>query len=188
MNFVDQSVHKTHELHDLRLAVPFLSNLPAQRHINITPHLAFALNGRSFDTAAGDMPFARTHKTDANFTLRGLDLPPYLACLPASLFFGLQSAVLNADVKVLFAQTSPPVVRISGSVTADKASLLRVLAPGAALASGPELLTFDRLHVIFDDVRPLEPLVKLSAVELTAPTLTIRRDRAGRLNLLPADT
>ena len=188
MDFVDQSVHKTHELHDLRLAVPFLSNLPSQRDINITPHLAFTLNGSSFDTAAEGTPFARTHKTDANFTLRGLDLQPYLAYLPASLPFRLQSAVLNADAKVSFEQTSLPIVRISGSVTADKVSLLEAVAQGAASAPGPELLTFDRLHVTLDDVRPLEQVVKLSAVELTAPTLSIRRDRAGRLNLLPADT
>ena len=188
MDFVDQSVHKTHELRDLELAVPFLSNLPSQRDINITPHLAFTLNGSSFDTAAEGTPFARTHKTDANFTLRGLDLKPYLAYWPASLPFRLQSAVLNADTKVAFEQTSLPVIRISGSVTADKVSLLEAVGPGAASAAGPELLTFDRLHVTLDDVRPLAQVVKLSAVELTAPTLSIRRDRAGRLNLLPADT
>jgi hypothetical protein len=188
MDFVDQSVRKTHELRDLQLAVPFMSNLPSQRDINITPHLAFTLNGSRFDTAAEGTPFARTHKTDANFTLRGLDLKPYLAYWPASLPFRLQSAVLNADAKVSFEQTSLPIVRISGSVTADKVSLLQVVAPGAALAPGPELLTFDRLYVTLDDVRPLEQVVKLSAVELTAPTLSISRDRAGRLNLLPADT
>ncbi|MGH8848019.1 MAG: DUF748 domain-containing protein, partial [Polaromonas sp.] len=48
-----------------------------------------------------------------------------------------------------------------------------------------ELLAFDRLQLTMDDVRPLERLVKLFAVELTAPTLDLTRDRAGRLNLLP---
>ncbi|MEO7160790.1 MAG: DUF748 domain-containing protein [Polaromonas sp.] len=187
MDFVDQSVRQTHELCDLRLAVPFLSNLPSQREINITPHLAFTLNGSSFDTAAEGTPFARTHKTDANFTLRGLDLKPYLAYWPASLPFRLQSAVLHADAKVAFEQTSLPIVRISGSVTADKVSLLQAVGPGASSAAGPELLAFDRLHITLDDVRPLEQVVKLSAVELSAPTLSITRDRAGRLNLLPAD-
>lgn len=36
-----------------------------------------------------------------------------------------------------------------------------------------------------DEVRPLEQFVKLSSVELTAPRLSVERDRTGRLNLLP---
>src|SRR5665647_601245 len=124
MDFVDQSVHKTHELRDLHLAVPFLSNLPSRREIKITPHLAFKLDGSSFDTAAEGTPFAQTHKSDANITLRGLDLKPYLAYWPASLPFRLQSGVLNADLKVAFEQTPATVLRISGQLAANKVRLL----------------------------------------------------------------
>ncbi len=191
MDFVDPTVHETHVLRDLRLAVPFLSNLPSKREIKTTPHLAFTLNGSRFDTAATGTPFAQTRKTDATFTLRGFDLKPYLAYWPASLPFRLQSAVLHADAKVSFEQSATaPVVRISGSVTADKVSLLEAGAPkspNSASQPGAELLAFERLHVVLDDVRPLEQVVKLSAVELDAPTLSLTRDRAGRLNLLPAD-
>ena len=74
MDFVDQSVHKTHELRELHLAVPFLSNLPSKREIKTSPHLAFKLNGSSFDTAAEGTPFAQTRKTDASIALRGFDL------------------------------------------------------------------------------------------------------------------
>ncbi len=186
MEFVDQSVRKTHVLRDLRLAVPFLSNLPSLRDIKTAPHLAFTLNGSRFDTAAVGTPFAQTHKTDATLTLRDLDLKPYLAYWPASLPFRLQSAVLRADAKVAFEQTAAPVVTISGSITADKVRLLQADAPGASPGSGAELLALDRLHIALDEVRPLAQRVRLSAVELTAPTLSITRDRAGRLNLLAA--
>lgn len=206
MDFVDRSVGKTHELRELNLSVPFLSNLKSQREIKTSPHLAFKLNGSSFDTAAEGTPFAQTHKTDATFTLRGLDLNPYLAYWPASLPFRLQSAVLHADAKVAFEQTPATVVRISGTMTADKVRLqVAGQAPAAVPvqpssrppagkrgdappAARPDLLVFDRLQVTMDDVRPLEQFVKLSAVELTAPTLSIARDRAGRLNLLPPAT
>ena len=188
LDFVDQSVHTTHELRDLHIAVPFLSNLPSKREIKTTPHLAFKLNGSGFDTAAEGTPFAQTRKTDANVTLRNFDLKPYLAYLPASLPFRLQSAVLNVDAKVAFEETPATVVRISGTVTADKVSLLDGQAPraGGAPVPGHELLKFDRLQLTMDEVRPLEQLVKLSAVELTGPTLSVTRDRAGQLNLLPA--
>jgi uncharacterized protein involved in outer membrane biogenesis len=129
LDFADQSVGKTHELRELNLSVPFLSNLKSQREVKTSPHLAFKLNGSSFDTAAEGTPFAQTHKTDATFTLRGFDLNPYLAYWPASLPFKLQSAVLHADAKIAFEQTPATVVRISGTVTADK---VRVQVAGQA--------------------------------------------------------
>ncbi len=202
MDFSDQSVGKTHALRELSLSVPFLSNLKSQREIKTSPHLAFKLNGSSFDTAAEGTPFAQTHKTDATLTLRGLDLNPYLAYWPASLPFKLQSAVLHADAKVAFEQTPATVVRISGTVTAEKVRLQvagqapAVPAPAPAGKRGgtggdappaprPDLLAFERLQVSMADVRPLEQFVKLAAVELSAPALSVVRDRAGRLNLLP---
>ena len=179
LDYIDQPVGKTHELRELNFSVPFLSNLASKRDIKTAPHLAFKLNGSRFDTAAEGTPFAQTRKTDAQITLRGVDLSPYSAYWPASLPFQLQSGVLNADVKVAFEQTPNTVVRLSGSVTAEQVRLRDTSA------AGREMLAFERLHVSLEDVRPLEQFVKLSAVELNAPTLQITRDRAGRLNLLP---
>jgi len=209
VDFADQSVGKTHELRDLNLSVPFLSNLKSQREIKTAPHLAFKLNGSSFDTAAEGTPFAQTHKTDATLSLRGFDLNPYLAYWPASLPFKLQSAVLHADAKVAFEQTPATQVRISGTVTAENVRVQAVgqaamAAPAPAQAAGrkpagkrgvaggepppaarPDVLAFERLQVNMADVRPLEQFVKLAAVELTAPALSVVRDRTGHLNLLP---
>ena len=182
LDFADQSAGKTHELRELNLSVPFLSNLKSQREIKPSPHLAFKLNGSSFDTAAEGTPFAQTHKTDATFTLRGFDLNPYLAYWPASLPYKLQSAVLHADAKVAFEQTPATQVRISGTVTAEK---VRVQASGQAPAARPDMLAFERLQVYMADVRPLEQFVKLASVELSSPALSVVRDRSGRLNLLP---
>ncbi|MDP1791002.1 MAG: hypothetical protein Q8L12_10545, partial [Methylibium sp.] len=74
----------------------------------------------------------------------------------------------------------------------DAAPALRpAQAPNAAKvpgAAGPELLAFDRLQIVMDEVRPLEQFVKLSSVELTGPRLRVVCDRAGRLNLLPPAT
>jgi len=186
LELTDESVHATHSLQELHLAVPFLSNLPSQRDIKTAPRLAFVLNGSRFDTAAVATPFAPTRQTNATLQLRDLDLQPYLAYWPDSLPFRLKSAVLQADIQLAFEQTPAPSMKISGSVTANSVRLLQAGAPGSAPGAAPELLAFDRLHVALGDVRPLEQLVKLSAVELSAPTLSVARDRAGRLNLLPA--
>ncbi|MES2511153.1 MAG: DUF748 domain-containing protein [Pseudomonadota bacterium] len=194
LDFDDQSVRKLHELRALDLSIPFLSNLNSQRDVKTAPHLAFKLNGSSFDTAAEGTPFAQTRKTDATFKLSGFDLTPYLGYFPAGLPFRLQSAVLNADTKVSFEQTPAAVVKVSGLLTADKVRLMSAgLAPAPvkpakgdkAAAASQELLAFEQLRIKMEDVRPLDQSVKLSSVQLMAPSLSVSRDRAGRLNLLP---
>ncbi|MGB4116060.1 MAG: DUF748 domain-containing protein [Polaromonas sp.] len=178
VSFSDKAVGKTHELTALNLSVPFLSNLHSKREVKTSPRLAFKLGGSNFDSAAEGTPFAQTHKTEATFKLSNFDLAPYLAYLPASLPYKLTGAVINADAKVAFEQNPGTVVRVSGVVTADKVRLLD--------KPGKDLLGFDQLKIVMDDVRPLAQSVKLSGIELTNPALNISRDRAGRLNLLPA--
>ena len=182
----DEAVHVRHSLQDLRLAVPFLSNLPSQREIKTAPHLAFTLNGSRFNTAAVSTPFAPNRQTDATFTLRNFDLQPYLAYLPASLPFRLQGGVLQADIKLAFEQTPAPSLRISGMLTAAKLRLAEAGRP-AAPGAGADLLAIDTLQVALDEIRPLEQVVKLARVDIGAPRLSLARDQAGRLNLLPTD-
>ena len=178
VSFTDQSVSKTHELTALNLSVPFLSNLPSKRDVKTAPRLAFKLGTSSFDSAAEGTPFAQSRKTDATFKLANFDLAPYLGYLPASLPYKLTGAVIHADAKVAFEQTPGTMVKLSGVVTAGKVSVQD--------KSGRDLLGFDQLKIAMDDVRPLAQSVRLSSVELTNPALSISRDRAGRLNLIPA--
>jgi hypothetical protein len=87
----------------------------------------------------------------------------------------LQSAVLDADVKLAFEQTPAPAVRLSGTVQLSRVKLVD--------AKDQDLLAFERLKLGLADVRPLARAVKLSAIELNQPLLTVHRARDGRLNL-----
>ncbi len=175
LDFVDRSVNKTHELRELNLNIPFLSNLESRREVTTEPKLAFKFNGSNFDSAAQTTPFAQTQKTDATIRLTGFDLKPYLGYIPASVPVKPLAAVLNADIKVAFEQTSKPSVKLSGRVD--------VLGAQVNDAKTQGLLAFDSLQVTLDDIRPLEQIAKISQIELKAPILDIRRDKAGLINL-----
>lgn len=71
LDFADIPGGRTQAVRDLRLSIPFLSNLRSQREVKTSPHLAFKLNGSRFDTAAVGTPFAQTRKTEATLELRG---------------------------------------------------------------------------------------------------------------------
>jgi hypothetical protein len=174
VDFVDQAVNQTHQLRGLTIGIPFLNNLASKREVVTEPRLAFQLNGSSFDSAAQSTPFAPTRKTDASFQLNNFDLKPYLGYLPKDLPVQLVSAVLSADVKLAFEQTSPPTVQLSGRLELVNAEV-RDTASQA-------LLSFDSLVVAVDELRPLASLARLSEVSLDGAVVELRRDKAGLFN------
>lgn len=175
IDFIDNTVGATHTVRDLTLKVPFISTLPSQREVKVEPHLAFALDGSRFDSSAQGTPFAQTSQADAQIRLDGLNLAPYLGYLPAHLPVKVQGATLDADVKVAFEQHPRMAVKLTGTV---QASGVRI-----ADRQGADLLSYERLKIDMADVRPLEQVVRLQHVELTAPVVTATRDAAGQVNL-----
>jgi hypothetical protein len=175
VDYTDAAVQRTHTVRELNLGIPFLSNLPSYREVTVQPQLAFVLNGSRFDTAAQGTPFTQTRKTDASVRVTGFDLAPYLRYLPAGLPVKLQAAVLDADLRLAFERAPAPAVRLSGTLTARGARL--------ATADAAPLLGFDTLTVQLDDVRPLERVARIQAVNLAGPRVDVRRDAQGRLNL-----
>ena len=179
VDFVDETVGRTHTVRDLVLNIPFLSNLDSQRAVKVLPRLAFQLNGDGFESAAEGTPFQDSRKTDASLKLDGFDLAPYLGYLPAGLPVALQAATLDADIRVAFeavpAAAQPVSLRLTGSLQLSQFK--------AADRKGQELLAFEALKIGLEDVRPLEGVVRLSSVALDAPRLQVRRDSQGGLNL-----
>jgi len=164
-----------HTLRALHLAVPFLSTLESKRDVKVQPRLAFDLNASHFDTATEGAPFAQTRKGDATIKIAQLDLAPYLPYLPASLPVRLQSAVVDADVRLGFEQAAQSKLTLKGMVKVSGLAL--------ADASGQPLLGVEVIAAELADVRPLEQVVHLASLEITAPRLQATRNRAGHLNL-----
>jgi len=177
VTFTDGPKNKVHQLSHLQLSVPFLSNLDSKREVLVSPKLAFDLNGSQFDSSANTTPFAQTHKTDAQFVIKDLNLAPYLGYWPASLPVRLGSAVLNADIQLAFERTDKTAVKLSGQLSASQVQL-------AAAQAGTELLAFERLSAQLKDVQPLARQVQLGRIEWTQPHLTLRRNHAGVLEVL----
>jgi Domain of Unknown Function (DUF748) len=196
LTFTDQAVKtggradgtssaSVHELKELTLGVPFLSNLPSERQITTEPRLAFTLDGSRFDTAAVGTPFAQTRKTDATLKIAAFDLQPWLVYLPDSLPVRVRRGVLDADLTIAFEQSPTAKVKLSGRLAVNKGQIDSV--PGRAIAGktaspGSELLAFEQLSVTLADVRPLERIVRLTSLELARPVLEVARNRSGQLN------
>ncbi|MFV0679121.1 DUF748 domain-containing protein [Ottowia sp.] len=175
ISFDDRAVGRQHEVRDVHLALPFISNLPAQRSVHVQPKLAFVVNDSAFDSQAQALPFDDSRRVNAAFKLSQLDLKPYLGYIPAGLPLQLQAATVDADVQLGFEQTPQPALRVDGT--------LAVTGLKATDATGADALAFEALNITLGDVRPLERQIHLTSVALQGPQLALRRERDGRLNL-----
>ncbi|MBS0509527.1 MAG: DUF748 domain-containing protein [Proteobacteria bacterium] len=176
IEFDDRTVDKIHELRQLTLNVPFLSNFAADREVKVTPRLAFELNGSSFDSAAQSTPFAQNRQTDLKLQVHGFDLAPFAGYLPESVPVRLKAGRLSADLKLDFAQAeATPQLKISGAV-----QLQGVQTTDAA---GQPLLSFEALQVALNEVQPLRRMVDVAAVDWTGVRAHVGRDAKGALTL-----
>ncbi|WP_310463186.1 DUF748 domain-containing protein [Sphaerotilus sp.] len=186
VQFTDQPLQREHRLTRLTLAVPFLSNLPAAIDTEVTPRLAFQLDGTAFDSEAKARPFAVQRPTQAQFKLNGFDLAPWLGYWPDALPVKLQRGRVSSELALHFEAPpkQPPVVRLSGQLHAEDLALTD--------RAGAALLSWGALDVALRDVQPLARQSTLGAVTLDGLTLDVSRDAQGRLSLQqlagPADS
>lgn len=178
VRFSDLPLQREHQLTGLTLAIPFLSNLPAAVDTEVTPRLAFQLDGTAFDSDAKAKPFAAQRPTQAQFKLNGFDLAPWLGYWPDALPVKLQRGRVSTELALHFEAPpkQPPVVRLSGRLNAEDLALTD--------RAGAAVLSWRALEVALRDVQPLARQITLGAVTLDGLALDVSRDAQGRLSLL----
>jgi uncharacterized protein involved in outer membrane biogenesis len=177
-DFVDRPLATTHRVRELELGVPFVSSLPSEREIKVEPHLAFALDGSRFDSAAAATPFAERGNGEVHLRFDGFSVAPWLGHLPRGLPAQLRAATLGADLVVAFEQRPSLSLKVSGTVGADGIEVVD--------AAAAELLKVGNVKIAIDELRPLERRVRIKSIDVDAAHVVAVRDAAGRVNLLLA--
>ena len=178
VRFDDRPVKRVHQIDALQLALPFLSNLPAEVEVTVEPRLAFRLNGTAFDSGAQATPFAQNRAGALKLAMAGLDVAPYLGYVPESLPVRVVRGSVSAELALKFAQPKggAPSVALSGSV-----GVRDLLLNDAAAAP---LLSWRQVQLGLTDVQPLARRLAFSALRVEGVQLHAVRDAAGRINLL----
>lgn len=178
LRFDDQPVRRVHQVEALQLALPFVSNLPAEVEVKVEPRLAFKLNGTPFDSGAQATPFA-PNKTGA-LTLRvaDLDIAPYLGYLPASLPMRFTRGSVSADLSLQFLvpQQGPATLALKGTIDAKELAM--------SDPAGRPVLDWRHLQLALLDVQPLARKLAFETLRVDGLKVHASRDAAGRINLL----
>lgn len=174
----------THELADIDLGVPFVSNLPVRVEAFVQPSLSATLNGDPLLLSARTKPFAKSQETVVDVVLEAFDLAPWLAYLPGEQRFRLPSALLSTNLELSFRQVpdAAPEFMLRGPVRVDK--LVLQDRRGAPVAVAAEV------EVELADVQPLAGRWHFTRLRLAQPEFDVVRLQEGGLNvldLLPRD-
>lgn len=180
IDFDDRVRGQKHALEDIRIGLPFLSNLPADLEVRVEPAFAARLDGTPLALSGQTRPFADSLESVLRLKLDGLSLPQYLSALPVQLDVGLPSARLDIDLTVVFRRAhggTPATVLIGGSGALHD---LKLEAPAGAAAA--PLLQWQTLRVQIAEFAPLQRRLHLESVQFQAPQAWVERDARGSLN------
>ena len=102
VDFDDRPKKTKHEVRDVRIGIPFLSNIPSKVEITTEPVLEAKVNGAPFALHGRTKPFSETRETTLDVDLTDVDLPYYLAYVPRVVQATLTSARLDAKLVFTF--------------------------------------------------------------------------------------
>ena len=178
VDFDDRPQKTKHQIQEMRLAIPFLSNLPYYGEIFVQPAFSARANGTPIELKASTKPFGKARETSVDLVLTNLDLPFYLEYVPFKLQYKPVSAFLDANLDLTFAQPvgMKPSLFVSGS-TALRDLRLREL-------NGEPLLSFKRLDVAIERIDVFSTRVAIRQIKFEEFDVTAHRARDGSINLL----
>jgi uncharacterized protein involved in outer membrane biogenesis/outer membrane protein OmpA-like peptidoglycan-associated protein len=168
---------KKHTVRDLQLTIPFISNIPHLAEKYTDPKFAAVVNGARFSFSGKTKPLHNSMETDLHLKLTDLDLPHYLAYLPAQVPVKLESGKLTLDLNLAYRiyQNKKPELSIKGLTRLDEINIKE--KNNAALAS------FKRFDLQVREIELFSRKVTLQQLALDGLTLHAERDKAGKLNV-----
>jgi hypothetical protein len=175
--FDDLPKNRKHEIRDLKVAIPFLSNLFYRVDDYVQPELSAVVNGAPLHLTGQSKPFEADRESSLELKLSRLALGSYLTYVPKRLHFTLPSGTLDANIKIAFLQpqATAPLLRITGNAT--------LLDMALDEAKDVPTLRVKQLYVGLGSIEPLVKRFTVDQVAISEAELFVRRDKQGRINL-----
>ncbi|HVN98308.1 MAG TPA: DUF748 domain-containing protein [Syntrophorhabdaceae bacterium] len=180
-DFTDKPLNKKHEVRDLNIIVPRLSNRPRDVKTDVHPTISLTINGAPYVIEGTTKPFIDSRETHFDIDIKDIDLPYYLAYLPAKLPYAIRSGLLTVKVDLVFIEY--PQGREPSLVLTGDLALTKLLVNDS---QGGPLVSVPTLTVSLNPVEPFAKKVHLGKVSVQSAQVTVKRDRKGDLNILPA--
>lgn len=176
VRYVDRVLNQSHQIDQITLGVPFLSNLPSFVTVDVEPVLSARVNGSPLRVEGRSQPFSASRTSTVSLAWQGVKLPQWLEAarplLPAGWQVQMPSGELATVVTVRFeAKPSPaaPSVSIEGHATVRALAVQASGLPGV----GPLEAGWRELAVTGVVLRPLERQARVGQIALSGLTAAV---------------
>ena len=177
IDFDDRPVDTKHQVTDIDIAIPFVSNLPSHLKEFVQPRLSAVVNGAPLRIRGETLPFENSLRTHVVLQLDGFELPRYVGYSPTPLPVKLDAGKLDGRIDVQFTHSQgakEPAVVVQGNLALRD---LAVSTPERELAK-LESLRADGIHLDL-----LKKDVRIESVATKGGTITLKRRADGSLEL-----
>jgi len=179
IDFIDRGlpVEKRHRVRGLELEVPFVSTIPHHADSYIAPRFRAVVNGSPLAMDGKLKPFASAAEYSVDISLKELDIPYYLAYLPAKLPVRVERGTAATRLALTYRTDAHknPELLMNGE--------LSVAGLKASGADGAPLAALDRLEVVVGKSELLTPAISLTSITLDGPVFHLSRDKKGVWNV-----
>ena len=163
---------------NLAIGIPFLSSLPYDAQIRVTPRFDGEVDGARFGLAGeATTPFADTEEATLALNLDSLPMARYAEYLPLPQGLKLKDGALTTRLSLAFVTDhgTPRALAISGTARVDGLALTR--------ADGSSLISTKAAEIKIRKLDPLGQSVALDAVTIDGPDVDLRRLPDGTLEM-----
>jgi uncharacterized protein involved in outer membrane biogenesis len=173
--FDDGVTGRKHRLAALAIGVPFLSSLPYETAIRVTPHVGGTFNDARFSLAGIATPFAERRESTIDIDIDDMPLASYVAYLPVKPKVDIAGGSLTTRLKLVFVDSNAGVrqAELRGEARVDGLEVKR--RDGSPLASAKRVATMiDRIDLISGDAA-------IASVAIDAPAVQVKRLADGTI-------
>jgi hypothetical protein len=160
VDFDDRPKGTRHQVSDIDVAIPFVSNLPVHLKEFVRPSFAAKVNGAPLSLSGETLPFESSHRTRVAIDLDALEVKHYVEYAPEPLPVTVDSGKLDARLSVSFTQSAgkQPSVDLSGKLALRD---LQLSAPAGIIAKAA------RIEADVASLDPLAGVLDASAVRIS---------------------
>ena len=161
---------------NLAIGIPFLSSLPYDAQIRVTPRFDGAVDGAKFGLAGeATTPFADTEEATVTLNLDSLPLARYAEYLQLPEGLKLKDGALTTRLSLAFVteKGTPRAVAVSGTARVDGLALTR--------SDGSSLIATKTAEIKIRKLDPLAHSFAMDSVMIDGPDVDLRRLADGSL-------
>lgn len=177
IHFLDAPKNRNHQVTDLNITAPFLSNLPYHIHTFVEPMFSAKVNERPVSFKGRTKPFADSVETVLEITLDDIDIPYYLAYIPLNWHATVLKGHLTTSASLSYMQymDGPPTLSVAGEIFLKTLEIVD--------AEKRALVNFPLIHVSMAPSELMSKNFHLLKVLVQSPEVHIARDPSGELSI-----